>query len=342
MKLQLIHTFEEITSVENLLLAWKEFVKGKRGKPDVNIFSLNLMDNILSLHLDLVNQEYVHGAYHSFNISDPKPRKIHKASVRDRLLHHAVYRVLYPSFDNVFTSDSFSCRKGKGTHEALKRFKSFQNKVSKNRTRTCWVLKCDIRKFFASIDHNILMDVFRSYIPDKDCLWLLSQVVRSFSSTAPGIGLPLGSLTSQLFVNIYMNEFDQFVKHRLKVKQYIRYADDFVALSADRLYLESILGAMTVFLKERLKLDMHPDKVYIATVASGLDFLGWIHFSDHRILRSATRKRMDKRIATQASPETNASYLGLLQHGNSWKVTRPILEDAFFSGFPRSPKRAGE
>ena len=122
MKIQLTHKFEDIISVDNLLSAWQEFIKGKRKKKDVQEFQLNLMDNIFSLHSDLVSFTYRHGGYTAFNISDPKPRNIHKASVRDRLLHRALYRVIYPFFDKTFIADSFSCRLNKGTHKALNRF----------------------------------------------------------------------------------------------------------------------------------------------------------------------------------------------------------------------------
>jgi retron-type reverse transcriptase len=137
--------FEKIGSTDNLLEAWREFLPGKRGKRDVQEFQLHLMDNILSLRADLINGTYRHGGYQAFKISDPKPRDIHKASVRDRLVHHAIYRQLYPFFDKTFIADSFSCRNQKGTHAAINRFRTFAYVVSKNDMRTCWVLQCDIR-----------------------------------------------------------------------------------------------------------------------------------------------------------------------------------------------------
>lgn len=278
MRIQLTHTYEDIISIENLLEAWKEFVRGKRKKKDVQEFQYRLMDNVLALHRDLAEKTYVHGPYHAFNISDPKPRNIHKATVRDRLLHHALYRKLYPFFDRTFIADSYSCRKEKGTHAAMERFRSFAYKVSRNHMRTCWVLKCDIRKFFASIDHTVLRSILQPYIPDKEILWLVSRIIGSFHSTREHQGLPLGNLTSQLLVNIYMNEFDQFVKHKLKAKYYVRYADDFVILSHDRGWLAEILPRVAEFLRTRLYLELHPDKVSIHTLASGIDFLGWVHF----------------------------------------------------------------
>src|SRR3989338_11244809 len=258
MKLKELVNFEEIISIENLLLAWEEFLRGKRSRKDVQEFQLRLMDNILSLHSNLKNKTYVHGGYYAFNISDPKPRSINKASVRDRLLHHAIYRILYPYFDKKFIHDSYSCRINKGTHKAINRFRDFFRKVSKNNTRSCLVLKCDIRKFFANIDHNILKSILSKTVFDTDILWLLSQVIDSFNTNpigpTYGVGLPLGNLTSQLMVNIYMNEFDQFVKRELKVKYYIRYADDFVILSYDKKYLENMLPKIFIFLSESLKL----------------------------------------------------------------------------------------
>ena len=320
------HSFEYIMSVENLLDAWKEFIKGKRGKQDVQEFSFNLMDNILSLHADLQNHTYKHGGYQAFNISDPKPRNIHKAGVRDRLLHHAIYRILYPFFDRVFITDSFSCRINKGTHKAINRFKEFAYKAGRNNTRTCWVLKCDIRKFFASIDHGVLIGILKEYIPDQDIVRLLWEIISSFHSVKSGIGLPLGNLTSQLLVNIYMNKFDQFIKHKLKVKYYIRYADDFVILSDNKKWLEGLLSYGIAFLRLELSLELHPKKVSIKTMASGIDFLGWVNFPDHRVLRTATKRRMIKRIKESPTPEMINSYLGLLKYGDCFKIKKQITD----------------
>ncbi|MDO8470616.1 MAG: reverse transcriptase/maturase family protein [bacterium] len=330
-KIQLRHTFEDIIGVENLLEAWREFMKGKRGKLDVQEFSLNLMDNILQLREDLANLSYAHGGYKSFNISDPKPRNIHKATVRDRLLHHAIYRILYPFFDRTFIADSFSCRKDKGTHKALNRFRELSYKVSKNNTRTCWVLKCDIKKFFASIDQKVLEDILTGYIPDSNILWLLKKVIRSFFSSSPGRGLPLGNLTSQLLVNIYMNEFDQFVRHTLKAGYYIRYADDFILFSEGRKRLEKHLFFISKFLEDMLKLSLHPDKISIQTLVSGVDFLGWVHFPDHRVLRTSTKRRMFRRIQVSPTSETLHSYRGLLSHGNTRKLQEEVAKIYFLN-----------
>jgi RNA-directed DNA polymerase len=325
-RIQFAHSYEDIISLENLLAAWREFVRGKRKKRDVQGFQYRLMDNVLTLHRELRDGTYKHGGYEHFRISDPKPRDIHKASVRDRLVHHALYRQLYPFFDRAFIADSYSCRKGKGTHKAMNRFRKFARIVSKNNTRTCWVLKCDIRKFFASIDHRILFDILSTYIPDDRIAALLVEVVGSFKiQEATPLGLPLGNLTSQLLVNVYMNEFDRFVKHALKAKHYVRYADDFVILSRDKELLVALERYIALFLRRVLRLELHPDKVFIKTLASGVDFLGWVHFPDHRVLRTATKRRMLKRLTSEASDATRESYRGLLKHGNARKLSHAVL-----------------
>lgn len=324
MKSVLRHTFDEVVSVGNLLLAWEEFVRGKRGKKDVQCFQLYLMDNIFSLYKELLDGTYRHGAYEMFRVADPKARMIHKAPVRDRLLHHALYRVLYPHFDRTFIADSYSCRKGKGTHKALNQFRRYFWQVSINNMRTCWVLKCDIQEFFASVDHDDLLGMLRAYISDERVFGLCEEIIGSFNTRTEGVGLPLGNLTSQLFVNVYMNVFDQYVKHVLKAEHYIRYADDFVIFSHDKACLERQIPLIEAFLRDKLKLTAH--KVSIRTVASGVDFLGWVHFPDHRVLRTATKRRMFVRIKEHSSPETLQSYLGLLSHGNGRKLRRKILK----------------
>ncbi len=317
--------YENIISIKNLFESWQEFIKGKKDKKDVAEFALNLSGNIIDLHHALKNKTYKHDGYKAFNISDPKPRNIHKASVRDRLLHHAIHRVLYPYFDQLFIYDSYSCRLNKGTHRAINRFRFFGTKVSKNNTKQCYILKCDIKKFFASINHEILINILNEYIQDKDIVWLLERVIESFNTIGkPNTGLPLGNLTSQLLVNVYMNKFDQFVKHKLKIKYYIRYADDFVIFDSDKNILLNLMPKISNFLQKKLKLEFHPDKVFIKTIYSGLDFLGWVHFPNHRVLRTSTKRRVTKALKESENVNVLTSYCGLLKHGNQFAIKQEI------------------
>ncbi|OGY46086.1 MAG: hypothetical protein A2744_01855 [Candidatus Buchananbacteria bacterium RIFCSPHIGHO2_01_FULL_44_11] len=324
MKNQCLVNYYDIVSADNLLSAWREFIVGKKLKPDVQQFSLNLIDNILQLHDELANHTYRHGGYKSFYITDPKLRHIHKASVRDRLICHAIYRQLYPFFAKTFIADSYSCQLGKGTHRAVARFKSFSRQASQNNAVTCWVLKGDIKKFFESIDHDVILGILSEYIADPEVRKFLATIISSFE-IRPGKGLPLGNLTSQLFVNVYMNVFDQFVKHKIKAKYYIRYADDFVILSDSKTSLPKNLRSVGEFLENKLKLTLHPDKVFIKTIASGMDFLGWVSFPHHSVLRTKTKRRMMDRVKKNVQPQTLASYIGFLKHGDTFELMQGLL-----------------
>lgn len=300
-------------------------MSGKKKRRDVARFSLRFMDNILKLHSDLLDKTYRHGPYYAFKINDPKPRDIHKAKVRDRILHHAVYRMLYLYFDKKFIYDSYSCRNDKGTHKAIDRFRFMARKASRNNKRTAWVLKGDIRKFFATINHEVLKDILRRHVEDENILWLLDNIIDSFhAENGTNVGLPLGNVTSQLLINVYMNEFDQFLKRKLKVRYCIRYADDFVILSENKEYLVNLIPGITEFLKTNLTLSLNYKKVFIQPLSCGVDFLGWVHFPHHRVLRTTTKRRMFKRLKQNSSKQTLASYLGLLKHGNTYKLVKRI------------------
>ena len=306
-------------------MSWEEFLRDKKKRKDIARFSLRFMDNILKLYNELEEKIYQHGPYYAFKINDPKPRDIHKAKVRDRILHHAVYRILYPYFDKKFIYDSYSCRNDKGTHKAIDRFRFLARRVSRNNKRTAWILKGDIRKFFATINHQILITILRKHIEDKDILWLLEEIIDSFhTENGTNVGLPLGNVTSQLLINVYMNEFDQFLKRKIKVRYYIRYADDFVILHKNKAYLENLIPQVSKFLEAKLKLSLHPKKVFIKTLSSGVDFLGWVNFPHHRVLKTATKRRMIRKLRQNNSKETTASYLGLLKHGNTYKLIEKI------------------
>ena len=306
--------FADLTSIESLFQAWGEFRKGKKSRKDVQIFERNLEDKLFSLYEDLRKKTYKHGNYQSFYVHDPKKRHIHKASVADRVVHHLLYNYLYGLFDKAFIYDSYSCRLEKGTHKGVLRLEKFTRIVSKNYTRPCWALKLDIRKFFASLDHQMLKGLLRKRITDRDILWLLDEVIDSFPK-----GIPLGNLTSQIFANIYMNELDQFVKHQLRNKYYLRYADDFVMLlnSND---LNQWIKPTELFLQEKLKLQLHPKKIILRKLNWGIDFLGYIVLPHYVLPRTKTKMRLLKRL----NEKNLQSYLGYLKHANTYKLRSEI------------------
>src|SRR3989338_11580161 len=229
--------FADMVSMENLLTAWDEFKKGKREKLDVQIFEQYLEDNLFRLHRDLLSKQYRHGRYTGFYIRDPKVRKIHKAEVPDRVIHHLIFQSLNPIFEPTFIPDSYSARVNRGAHRVVERLLIFARKTYQTHGR-CFILKCDIKKFFPTLDHKILLNIIGQRRKDPGALWLIHEIVASFSSdfSLPDEpkGTPIGNLTSQLFANIYMNELDQFIKHNLKVNCYIRYTDDFLIVHHDK------------------------------------------------------------------------------------------------------------
>lgn len=321
--------YYQFISVGNLFQAWGEFRKGKRQRKDVQIFERNLEDNLFSLYQALREKSYRHGKYQSFYVHDPKQRHIHKADIKDRIIHHLLYKYLYETFDTSFIYDSYSCRLEKGTHKAVKRLVNFTRIVSKNNTKSCWALKLDIKKFFASVDHKILLGLLKKKIDDENILWLLKEVINSFHSDhGYGTGIPLGNLTSQVFANIYLNEFDQFIKHKLRIKSYLRYADDFLILSPCRQYLDHLLGIIPVYLYDRLKLRLHPDKIIFRKLEWGIDFLGYIVLPHYILPRTKTKRRILKKLKLKVDlPTFNQSlqsYLGYLSHSNSFEVRQKL------------------
>lgn len=327
--------FHRIISLPNILCAWKEFRRGKVKNPEVAKFELYLEDNLFNLHLDLVSGKYIHDPYSDFYICDPKRRHIHKATVRDRVLHQAIFRVLYPIFDKHFIFDSHSSRNYRGTHLGVIRLAKAGCKITKNWKHPAYALKCDIRKYFDSIDHEILKDLISRKISEKETLDFISKILKTFEKD-PGVGLPLGNVTSQLFANIYLDEFDQYVKHVLKIKYYFRYCDDFVILSENEKYLEKLIGEIEVFVSDKLKLELHPYKIIIRKFRQGIDFLGYVILPHAAVIRTKTKNRIQKKVGVTIR-EFKAgvinkntalgilnSYLGVLSHCKNKSLSQKL------------------
>lgn len=301
-------------------------------------------DNVFSLYRDLKSGRYRHGDYENFTINDPKPRKISKASVRDRLVHHIVFRKLYEIFDPLFIHHSYSSRFNKGTHLAVENLAKSLRKVSHNYHASTFVLKCDIKKFFASVSHQKLLKIIKRKIHDEKFLRLIEEIISSFASpkTAEGgalKGLPIGNVTSQIFANIYLNELDQFIKHKLKVKYYFRYADDFVITHESEEYMKDMLINIGCFLQCELDLQLHPNKVEIRKLRQGIDFLGYVILSHYTVLRTKTKKRMFRNLSVKKKlldgggmdedsfSQSLKSYLGILSHCEGYRLEEKIRRD---------------
>lgn len=338
--------FQQIVSSENLFAAWDKFRVDKRHKKDVQAFEFKLEQNIFQLHRDLTTKQYRHQSYTGFYIRDPKVRHIHKASARDRILHHAVFQVLNSIFDETFIPTSFSCRVGKGVHRGVLEMERMIRAESRNFTRPCFALKCDVQKFFDSVDHQIMLSILRKKISDEDTLWLLREIIESFATNQTNLfdrqGLPIGNLTSQLFANIYMNEFDQFAKHELRLQRYTRYTDDFVIISTNRQYLEEIIDPVRTFLESKLKLRLHPKKISMRACHQGIDFLGYVALPYHRLMRTKTRKRIFRKLKARISQyrsgsisettlsQSLQSYLGVLSHANTHQLSQNLQNQYWF------------
>lgn len=345
--------FSKIISLENLFISFDEFKTDKRNNKDVLRFEWNLESNIANLNRELKYHNYQHGVYTKFRICDPKPRIIHKATVRDRVLHHAIFRILNPIFEPCFISHSFSCQVGKGTHRGVKTLANILRKVSQNNTSPCFALKCDIKQFFGSVDHSILLNIIKKKIKDKETSWLLGEIIESFSPPSqikqeskiylrqeslfvPRYGLPIGNLTSQLFANIYLNEFDYYIKHDLKIKHYLRYTDDFIIVDTKKENLVKLLPKIRQYLSKCLRLELHPNKVEIRKYSQGIDFLGYVILPFHCRVRTKTKRRTFKKLKHKVEEykaglilkytleQSLHSSIGILKHANCYKLQNKL------------------
>lgn len=314
-----------------------EFKKGKGGKRDVQEFALDIEDHLFQLHDDLIQGVYVHSPYESFYVYDPKLRHIHKPSIRDRVLHHAVFAALESLFEPHFIFDSYSSRTNKGTHRAVERLRKLAWRLSCNNTKTVWILHGDIRKFFDSVDHGILFSLIKRRVGDLKVLEIIRIVIESFE-TRPGKGIPLGNLTSQLFSNIYLDRFDQFMINILHVSSYIRYADDFIVMSRNGILLKYLVPIIQKFLMTHLRLTLHPRKIVLRKWHHGVDFLGYVSFPHHMVLRTKTKRRLKKRLrkkykemqrgvlVREKFDATLQSYSGMFKHCRGSNIVRRMSE----------------
>ncbi len=337
--------FDKVCEYENLKEAFQKARKGKTLKQYVIDFECDLEVHLRTLRNELLLHSYRPKPLQTFILRDPKTRKISKSDFRDRIIHHAICNIIEPIFEKQFIYDSYANRIGKGTLKAIKRLHGFKRIVSKNNSRICYVLKADVSRYFETVDHNVLLSLLTKRIYDKEVLWLISIILENHHTTEKGKGMPLGNLTSQFFANVYLDALDQFVKHILKAKHYIRYVDDFVILDENKEILEAHKDKIIDFLNTHLLLQLHATKSKILTLNNGINFLGFRVFFRHTLVRKKNAWKFERklrrlkkmyakgRIEREKVIESLEGWLAYVSHADTYKYRRKIVR-AFNIYFP--------
>jgi retron-type reverse transcriptase len=287
--------YSYLCSYDNLEKAFKKARKRKTLKPYVIEFEKNLKKNHNQLRIELVLHIYRPKLLQTFILRDPKTRKISRSAFRDRVVHHALCNIIEPILEKPFIFDSYANRVGKGTFKAIERFEYFSKKVTKNYNKKAFVFKADIKKYFEYVDHKMLISIIKKKISDPRVIWLIQTILNNYTTNMADKGMPLGNLTSQFFANLYLNELDQFIKHKLRAKYYIRYVDDFVILDSNYYNLLKYQKYIDSFLKDNLFLELHQDKSKILPINKGIEFLGMRIFPYHRLLKKKNLRKFQKK-----------------------------------------------
>jgi len=346
--------YPQVYAWENLELAYRKARKGKRMRTPVAAFEFDRERNLTELQQELRRQTYRPGPYHSFIIHESKRRLISAAPFRDRVVHHALCNVIEPIFERRFIHDSYANRVGKGTHRALDRCTYFARRYR-------YVLSCDVRQFFPSIDHAILRRILARYIADPDVMWLVDRILESgvgvlsdeyemtwfpgddLLAAARPRGLPIGNLTSQFWANCYLDTLDQFVKRELRCSAYLRYVDDKLFFADDKSQLWEWRAAVVEFLAG-LRLTIHENRAQPRPVAEGIPFLGFIVYPDHRRLKRRKGihfQRRFKRLVTELAAgrltfeDLDAAVQGWVNHtrsGDTWGLRGAVLGSVVLPG----------
>ena len=305
--------------------AFKKARKGKTKKEYVIKFEKHLSKNLLKLQKELKSLTYKPRPLKTFILRDPKIRKISKSDFRDRIIHHALCNIIEPVIEKIFIYDSYANRKDKGNLKAIERFYSFIKKVSRNgKVNGCfndnqvkgYCLKADIKHYFQEVDYEILLRIIKRKIKDENVIWLIKQILSNHVDKEKGMSL--GNLTSQFFANVYLNELDYFIKHKLRVKYYIRYVDDFVLLHSSKSQLEVWKKQINEFLKKELKLELHSEKSKIIPLSRGIDFVGFRNFYYYKLLRKRNIRKMLSKI--ELYKIGGVSYDKILESFQGWQA----------------------
>jgi len=362
----------ETNLLEDLFLAYYDARRNKRNTINALAFEMDYESNLLSLYDEIVARKYNIKPSICFINFSPVQREIFAADFRDRVIHHLIYNYISPIFEKTFINDSYSCRKGKGTHYGIKRIAKFVRSCSENYRKDCYILKLDIRGYFMAMNRTLLYETTKTVLennmdkvtfdfnlllyliekvifndPTKNCVikgkkkdWQGLPKTKSLFYANKDCGLPIGNLTSQLFGNVYMNEFDHFIKKELGIKHYGRYVDDFVIIHPDKDYLKFILPAINEYLETNLHLEMHPKKIYLQHFSKGVQFLGTI-IKPYRIYIASRTKgnfyqaiEEQNKIARDYKPTEQEienfiaimnSYLGIMQHYKTYRMRKKMI-----------------
>ncbi|OKO91410.1 Retron-type RNA-directed DNA polymerase [Geobacillus proteiniphilus] len=342
--------FRLVYDFNNLYEAYMKSRCGKRWKGATNRFEMNALEYVAYLQHLLKTKTYTLGAYNVFKVYEPKERIIKSIPFKDKVVQRSLCdNVLEPIFERSLIYDSYACRKGKGVHAGLKRTAEFFRRHYRKYGLDGWVLKCDIEKYFDSIDHDILKKIIRKYIADENVLWLLDMIIDSTDNP----GLPIGNQTSQWFANLFLNSFDHFIKEKLKIKMYIRYMDDFILIHPDKEYLRYCKQEIVKYL-DTLKLKLNR-KSHIFPLRNGVDFLGFHTYLTEtgkviRKIRRDSKKRIKRKLKKfkelYASGERTKeqieraykSWVAHASHGNCYHLIQNMNKryQAIFEGDERN------
>lgn len=310
--------FEKVVDINNLYLADSLASRGKSKQYGVIVHRKNTEANLYQLQNMLIDKTYKTSKYKVFKVFEPKERDVFKLPYfPDRIAHYAIMNILEEMFVAVFTKDTYSCIKGRGIHAALRAVKKSLRQAQAD-TRYC--LKFDIRKFYPSVDHDVLKGLLRKKIKDKELLWILDEIIDS----APG--LPIGNYLSQYLANFYLAYFDHWIKEVKMVKHYFRYADDVVILSNDKVHLHQLFADCNDYLKNNLKLDIKDNYQVFPVGSRGIDFVVYKCFHTHTLLRKSIKKRFARAVKKNKPKSSIASYLGWAKHANCKNLITKLIK----------------
>lgn len=351
---------EDGLTIEDVFDAYFDCRRTKRNSINQLRFEENLETNLVTLYRELKSGDYEVGRSIAFVVTHPKIREIWAADFRGRVVHHVIYNAISDRYYRRFIRDSYACIPGRGTHDGLRRVSGFARSITQNYTRKAWVMKLDVANFFNSIDRHILLSFLERRVDEPWLRDLIRQVTlhdprpgafykshkslfdkvpphKSLIHAKDGVGLPIGNLTSQFFANVYMNEVDQFVKHRLKARYYGRYVDDMIFMHDDPAVLNGWAVQVDRFLQEKLSLHLHPNKTKTNLVQNGFDFIGFVVKPGRTYLRQASLSRCYQKIRAweragspvdaetlQELGDTVTSYLAMLRQVDGYKARRSL------------------